>query len=119
MGSCNTCNDYSCSAKERKPGEGDEEFEERRKLQETLCRIRHKSGFVCPHCGETTPILRSGGGEKLALDMGVPFLGSIPLDPSVAESGDSGRALLQQETTSATAEALRKIVAPIEALAMR
>lgn len=53
--------------------------------------IENMSGFVCPKCGETTGIFRPGGGEKLAAEMGVPFLGRVPLDPAVTESGDAGR----------------------------
>ena len=52
--------------------------------------IENMSGFVCPHCGKTTEIFKSGGGEKMANDMGVPFLGRIPLDPQIADSSDKG-----------------------------
>jgi ATP-binding protein involved in chromosome partitioning len=53
--------------------------------------IENMNGFVCPKCGELTQILRSGGGRNIAENMGVPFLGSIPMDPKIAESCDSGR----------------------------
>lgn len=53
--------------------------------------IENMSGFVCPHCGKLTPILNQGGGKALAEDMGVPFLGSIPIDPAVTEAGDTGK----------------------------
>jgi ATP-binding protein involved in chromosome partitioning len=52
--------------------------------------IENMAGFVCSHCKEVTQIFRSGGGEKIAREMGVPLLGSIPLDPRVAEGGDTG-----------------------------
>ena len=57
--------------------------------------VENMSGFVCPKCGEVTQILRSGGGRRIAEDMGVPFLGSIPMDPKIAEACDSGRAFIQ------------------------
>ncbi|MBN1163540.1 MAG: P-loop NTPase [Candidatus Krumholzibacteriota bacterium] len=52
--------------------------------------VENMSGFVCPHCGEFTGIFKHGGGEKMAEEMGVPFLGSIPLDPAVVQTSDEG-----------------------------
>ena len=52
--------------------------------------IENMSRFVCPHCGNVTEIFKSGGGESMADDMGVPFLGSIPIETQVVHSGDSG-----------------------------
>jgi ATP-binding protein involved in chromosome partitioning len=75
--------------------------------------VENMSGFVCPKCGEVTHILRSGGGRSMAEDMGVPFLGSIPMDPMVAESGDMGRAFVMHNAASPTAELLRRVVAPL------
>lgn len=75
--------------------------------------IENMSGFVCPKCGEVTPILRTGGGRGLAEDMGVPFLGSIPLDPQIAEAGDAGRDFIRSFASSPTAEILCKILKKI------
>ncbi len=50
--------------------------------------VENMSGFVCPHCGNEVNIFSSGGGEKLAQSYGIPFLGSIPLDPDIVKSGD-------------------------------
>jgi ATP-binding protein involved in chromosome partitioning len=52
--------------------------------------VENMSGFVCSHCGQTTHIFRQGGGRRAALEFGVPFLGEIPLDASIAEAGDAG-----------------------------
>lgn len=52
--------------------------------------VENMSGLVCPHCAKKIDLFKSGGGEKLAKEMNVPFLGKIPLDPSVVEGGDSG-----------------------------
>ena len=52
--------------------------------------IENMSGFVCPKCGERIDIFKVGGGQNAALDMGVPFLGAVPLEADVVESGDSG-----------------------------
>jgi len=78
--------------------------------------VENMSGFACPKCGEVTQILRSGGGSKIAADMQVPFLGSIPMDPKVAESSDKGQAFIKQYAASPTAEIMRKIIQPIIAL---
>jgi len=53
--------------------------------------IENMSGFICPHCGGRIDIFRSGGGERLASEMGIRFLGRVPLDPSIVESGEDGR----------------------------
>jgi len=72
--------------------------------------VENMSGFVCPKCGEVTQILPSGGGKRIAEDMNVPFLGAIPMDPKIAESCDSGRALLGRDSTSALALAMNEII---------
>ncbi len=52
--------------------------------------IENMSGFVCPHCGKPVDIFKQGGGRRAAEDMGVPFLGAIPLDPDFVGRGDDG-----------------------------
>jgi Mrp family chromosome partitioning ATPase/predicted Fe-Mo cluster-binding NifX family protein len=52
--------------------------------------VENMSGFVCPHCGERADIFKTGGGEAMAAEMGIPFLGRIPLDPGVVSHGDEG-----------------------------
>jgi Mrp family chromosome partitioning ATPase len=53
--------------------------------------IENMSGFVCPHCGGVTDLFGTGGGEALAREMNVPFLGRLPLDPAVVLSGEAGK----------------------------
>ncbi|MCZ6792599.1 MAG: Mrp/NBP35 family ATP-binding protein [Planctomycetota bacterium] len=53
--------------------------------------VENMSYFACPHCGERTEIFRSGGGQRAAAELSVPFLGAIPLDPAVVVGGDEGR----------------------------
>jgi len=53
--------------------------------------IENMSGMVCPHCGDIIDLFGRGGGEKAAQELGVPFLGSIPLDPAMVKAGDEGR----------------------------
>ncbi len=48
------------------------------------------STFVCPHCGQATDVFKRGGGERTAEVLGCPFLGRVPLEPAIVESGDKG-----------------------------
>ncbi len=72
--------------------------------------VENMSGFVCPKCGEVTQVFLSGGGKRIAEDMNVPFLGAIPMDPKIAEAGDSGRASLGQDSASPMARAMSEII---------
>ncbi len=59
--------------------------------------VENMSGFRCPHCGETIYIFSRGGGEQLSKEFNVKFLGSIPLDPTVMESGEEGKPFVSGE----------------------
>ncbi len=59
--------------------------------------VENMSGFVCPGCGLETPIFSSGGGEKLADELGAAFLGRLPLDPKAVMLADAGRTLFDLE----------------------
>jgi ATP-binding protein involved in chromosome partitioning len=78
--------------------------------------VENMSGFVCPKCGTVTDIFKAGGGERMAADMGVPFLGRIPLDPAVGEACDAGKPFICHCSRTETAKAFERIVAPILAL---
>jgi Mrp family chromosome partitioning ATPase len=78
--------------------------------------VENMNGFACPKCGEITSVFRSGGGKHIANDMGVPFLGSIPLDPQIGEACDSGQAFVLRYAASPTAALMRTIIQPIAAL---
>jgi ATP-binding protein involved in chromosome partitioning len=52
--------------------------------------VENMSGFTCPSCGETHDLFGRGGGEALAEEMGLEFLGSVPLDSAVRVAGDTG-----------------------------
>jgi len=85
--------------------------------------IENMSGFVCPHCGAATDVFGSGGGEAMAEELGVPFLGRIPIDPQIVASGEAGRPLVLADR-GAPAGALfvdivRRIVAEPRRSAMR
>ncbi len=70
--------------------------------------VENMSGLRCPSCGEVLEIFKTGGGKRAAEELGVPFLGAIPLDPEVAPLGDSGIAFVEEET--AAKESFEKVV---------
>ena len=72
--------------------------------------IENMSGFACPKCGEITQILPTGGGKKISTDMNVPFLGAIPMDPAIAQSGDSGKVFIYHSSKTPTGEIMQKII---------
>lgn len=53
--------------------------------------VENMSGMVCPHCQTEIDVFGKGGGKRMAEDLGVPYLGSIPLDITMREAGDVGR----------------------------
>jgi len=75
--------------------------------------LENMSGFVCPRCGQRTDVFKFGGGEIMAKQMGVPFLGRIPIDPQIVQSCDSGEPFLYHYNQSQTAKAFEKALNPI------
>ncbi|MEN6623798.1 MAG: Mrp/NBP35 family ATP-binding protein [Smithella sp.] len=72
--------------------------------------IENMSGFACPKCGEVTQIFPAGGGKKIADDMKVPYLGAIPMDPVIAQCGDTGQAFIHHFASSPTAKIMKEIL---------
>lgn len=75
--------------------------------------IENMSGFVCPHCGELTDLFGSGGGQEMAKEMGVPFLGRIPIEPDIVISGDSGKPFVYHNGHSSYAKDFERIVGDV------
>lgn len=71
--------------------------------------IENMSGLTCPHCQETIDLFGAGGGERTALQMNVPFLGRIPIDPQVVSCGDSGACYQELHSDSAVSQAFQQI----------
>jgi len=72
--------------------------------------IENMSGFVCPSCGEQIDLFKTGGGRKMAEDLGEPFLGSVPFDPQLVEAGDGGTPYVEHFANSAAAKAFAEAV---------
>jgi len=76
--------------------------------------VENMSGFVCPHCGKEVNIFKYGGGERAASELGVPFLGRVPLDPKMVEAADNGTPFVAQKE-SKVKEAFEHIVENVRA----
>lgn len=81
---------------------------------EIIGLVENMSGFVCMDCGKVqTDLYTSGGGEKLARDAKIPFLGRIPLDPELMRAADEGYDIQRTHPESAAAKAFMAIAAPV------
>ena len=78
--------------------------------------VENMSGFVCPKCGETTHIFKTGGGEKMAADMQVPFLGRVPIDPEIGLACDSGTPFVYGDAHTPSTRAFEQIAVAILSL---
>jgi Mrp family chromosome partitioning ATPase len=77
--------------------------------------IENMSGFVCPHCNGTVDIFKRGGGEAMAEEMRVPFLGRIPMDATVMTAADDGTPHAYHYEKTEAAREFSKIVTLIDA----
>jgi len=78
--------------------------------------VENMSGLTCPHCGEQINLFKTGGGEKAAKDLGVPFLGSVPIDPLAVTGGDAGRPIVALAPESVMAQAMCDLAKRIDSL---
>ncbi|MGB9699392.1 MAG: P-loop NTPase, partial [Thermodesulfobacteriota bacterium] len=76
--------------------------------------VENMSGFLCPHCGKEINLFKVGGGEKAALELKVPFLGRIPLDPEIVQNCDQGKPFVAANPNSPAAKAFYEITERIE-----
>jgi len=72
--------------------------------------IENMSGFICPHCGKRTDLFKTGGGEKAAKQMKVPFLGKIPIEPEIVLSGDEGKPFVGEQRDSQAVKVFNEMV---------
>jgi len=79
--------------------------------------VENMSWFECPHCGKPTSLFGTGGGERLANELGLPLLGQVPLQPRVMESADRGQPIVVADPQSNAARALTAVAERIKAAA--
>jgi Mrp family chromosome partitioning ATPase len=77
--------------------------------------VENMSGLVCPHCGKEIDVFKVGGGEAAANELGLPFLGRIPLDPRIVVGGDAGEPFVLAHPDSEATKAFRSIVSKLKA----
>jgi ATP-binding protein involved in chromosome partitioning len=75
--------------------------------------VENMGGFNCPHCGKPIDLFKIGGGERAAHSLSVPFLGRIPIDPKIVDSGDNGFAFINDYAKEPAGEAMQEIVTKI------
>jgi ATP-binding protein involved in chromosome partitioning len=77
--------------------------------------IENMAGLACD-CGRVHDVFGGGGGGQLAADLGVPLIGSIPLDPMVVPGGDQGTPVVGEAGPSPAAAEIRLIADRLVAL---
>ena len=65
--------------------------------------VENMSGLICPHCGQSIELFKTGGGRRAAEEIDVPFLGAIPLDAKIVGLGDMGQTFVEYEIPAAEA----------------
>jgi len=76
--------------------------------------VENMSGFVCPKCGSKADIFQSGGGRKIAEELRIPLLGSIPIDQSVCQDTDRGTPFILEHADSPASKSFMEIAEKIE-----
>ncbi|MFP3908602.1 MAG: Mrp/NBP35 family ATP-binding protein [Halobacteriota archaeon] len=85
-------------AKGEEKGDGQKEAsEEPEKTAPVIGLVENMSGLICPHCSQVIDVFGAGGGKKLAEEMNIPFMGSIPLNPQVSDSGEKGKPIVETD----------------------
>jgi ATP-binding protein involved in chromosome partitioning len=77
--------------------------------------IENMSYFICTHCGERENIFDNGGGRRAADELGVPFLGEIPIYTSIRVAGDTGRPIVVNDESNPQADIIRGIARSLAA----
>lgn len=78
-----------------------------------LGAVENMSGLVCPHCGEEVAVFPTVRHERSLWSLGVPKLGSVPLDPAVARAGDLGRPVVAADPAGPQADSFRRVAARV------
>ncbi|KJE93215.1 cytosolic Fe-S cluster assembling factor nbp35 [Capsaspora owczarzaki ATCC 30864] len=71
--------------------------------------VENMAGYVCPCCGEHTDIFSSKGAQKLATEFNLPYLGQVPLDPTLTQQCETGSDIFKAAPNSVSAKAMSTI----------
>lgn len=77
---------------------------------EMLGIVENMGPFKCPHCDKTIELFKSGGGKAMADQENIKFLGSIPFDLGVVQSGDKGVPIVMEDEASEFSKAFQTVV---------
>jgi ATP-binding protein involved in chromosome partitioning len=77
--------------------------------------VENMSYFVCGHCDERTEIFGHGGGARMAEDLGIPFLGEVPIDTRVRSGGDEGQPIVAAAPDAPAAKAFADVASRVAA----
>jgi ATP-binding protein involved in chromosome partitioning len=77
--------------------------------------VENMSYFVCGHCDGRTDIFGTGGGQRMAEELKIPFLGEVPIDTRVRAGGDEGRPIVAAEPGAPAAQAFRSVAGKVAA----
>ncbi len=77
--------------------------------------VENMASFIAPDTGKEYFIFGKGGGEKVAQEYDIPYLGRIPIDPRIAEGGDTGKPIVIARPDSDSCEAFRKVAGQLAA----
>eukprot|EP01102_Stenamoeba_stenopodia_P015608 TRINITY_DN5344_c0_g1_i1.p1 TRINITY_DN5344_c0_g1~~TRINITY_DN5344_c0_g1_i1.p1 ORF type:complete len:277 (+),score=52.30 TRINITY_DN5344_c0_g1_i1:30-833(+) len=75
--------------------------------------VENMSGYKCPHCEECTNIFSTGGGEAMAKQLGIPFIGKIPIDPQLMLCGEQGKSFFKENQNSSSLKALTELASTL------
>lgn len=76
--------------------------------------VENMSGFVCPHCGMKSDIFSSGGGQNVAKELNIAFLGSVPIDPKISADSDKGLPFVIENPASPASKSFTEFAHKIE-----
>jgi Mrp family chromosome partitioning ATPase len=71
--------------------------------------VENMSGLTCPYCKKDIDLFKNGGGQKIAAEMNLPFLGRIPLDPEMVVCSDDGCAFVETHPDALATKAFAKV----------
>ena len=77
--------------------------------------VENMSYYICPHCDSRDYIFGEGGGKRVAAELGLPFLGEVPLDVAIRKQSDAGSPIVVSQPDSESAKTLREISKKIAA----